>query len=109
MRGWQRAKSTPDCTASATFDPVVPSRRWIWTGVLAVLDAIAIASALHAHDDFHPGGGSSQPSVMTLGQALGWFASVVLTFVLVAVVSSMIRARNRRPNRRHEDGPAHDQ
>jgi hypothetical protein len=60
-----------------------------------VLDALVLVLTLHARGDFHPGGGAAQTSVMTLGQALGWFIAVVLFLVLVVALTSAIRAQRR--------------
>ena len=71
------------------------SRRWAWIGALAVLDALVFALTLHATADFHPGHGAAQTSVMTLGQAMGWFISVVLFVVLILALGSAVRAQRR--------------
>ncbi len=69
----------------------VGRRAWRWFAVLVGLGLIDLGLTIHAHLDFHrtPGG----PSVMPIGQLLGWATSALLliTACLVALGASYDR------------------
>jgi len=73
-------------------------RAWRWFAVLAGLAVLDLALTIHAHLTFHrtPGG----PTVMPLGQLLGWASSVVL---IVAAACVFVGGHNeaRRRERYH--------
>ncbi|HEU5267596.1 MAG TPA: hypothetical protein VFU35_12895, partial [Jatrophihabitans sp.] len=60
------------------------TRAKYWIVSLAVVDALAFALTIHAHLTWRrqPGG----PTVMPLGQLLGWIISVGLLLILILVV-----------------------
>jgi hypothetical protein len=75
---------------------------WRWVIALAAADLIVFAITLHAHLSFHDAGGPNSPSVMSVGQLLGWFFTVALFCALLAVVAGSRQAMKYRgdPHRR---------
>lgn len=66
------------------------SRRAIrWVVGLGVLDAVSFALTLHAHLTFHRTPNS--PSVMTIGQVLGWLITAVLLVMIALIVKESRR------------------
>ena len=65
-----------------------------WIVGLAVVDALAFGLTIHAHLTYHHS--HDGPSVMPLGQLLGWILSVALLLVLILVV---LESRPPRPPR----------
>lgn len=61
-------------------------------GVLGLIDIAIFALTIHAHLSFHrkPGG----PTVMPLGQLMGWFLGFLILFV-IAVILFAARASER--------------
>ena len=55
-------------------------RMWTWLAILSVLTAADLAATIHAHVTWKPS--PNGPTVMPLGQLLGWISSTVL---LIAV------------------------
>jgi hypothetical protein len=66
-----------------------------WLAVLVAADLLAWILTLRAHFDFHHS--RNGPSVMTIGQLLGWFFSVVLLVLIVVVLLEGRRGRRRSP------------
>jgi hypothetical protein len=65
-----------------------------WIVALAVADALAFALTIHAHLTYHHA--ANGPTVMPLGQLLGWIISVGLLLILILVV---LESRPPRPPR----------
>jgi hypothetical protein len=78
-------------------------RAGILLAVLLVADAVALGLTIHTHLDYHPSGGS--PSVMTLGQLLGWLVSVVLLLILVTMIAAQLRAGRERRRKKVVGSP----
>ena len=71
------------------------SRRAVyWLAAVAIADAVVFALTIRAHLRYHPGNGN--PSVMSLGEALGWIIGVGLLGVLVSAITVHIRAARTR-------------
>jgi hypothetical protein len=75
------------------MDLTMSSRAWRWLAVLVPLTALDLALTIHAHLRFHHT--RTGPTVMTLGQLLGWTSSAVLLCVIVIVVIGGRRSRRR--------------
>jgi hypothetical protein len=65
-----------------------------WLAVLGIADLLAWILTLRAHFDFHHS--HNGPTVMTIGQLLGWFVSVVLLVLIAVILLETRRARRRR-------------
>jgi len=68
---------------------------WVWAAVFGVFGLLDLALTSHAHANWHskPGG----PSVLPIGQLLGFASSVVLLVAAVLLVVGGVRSvRNRR-------------
>lgn len=63
------------------------ARRWVIG--LAVLDAVTLALTIHANLTFHRTANS--PSVMTIGQALGWIIFGVLFVMILLIIKESRR------------------
>lgn len=61
----------------------------------SVLGGLDLAATVHAHLAFHRS--ASGPSVMTVGQLLGWVSSVVLLLVALACAWATVTALRHRP------------
>jgi hypothetical protein len=68
-----------------------------WIIGLAVADALAFALTIHAHLTFRHA--SNGPTVMPLGQLIGWILSVGLLLILILVVLESRPPRPPRPRR----------
>jgi hypothetical protein len=74
-------------------------RRPVVLAALVVADAVTFALTIHTHLDYRSGGAGGAPTVMSLGQLLGWIISVGLLLVLAALVAARVgewRQRRRR-------------
>lgn len=69
-------------------------RAFRWLVVLVVLFVIDLAATIHAHLNFHrtPDG----PTVMPLGQLLGWATSAVLLVAAACVLIGGVNERRRQ-------------
>jgi hypothetical protein len=76
----------------------VTRRRWSWLIVLSALSVIDLAATIHAHLTWKRT--ASGPTVMPLGQLLGWVSSTLLVIAVVLVVITGISS-NRRSRQRH--------
>ena len=66
------------------------SRRAIrWIVGLGVLDVVTFALTLHANLTFHST--TNSPTVMTIGQALGWIITAVLLVMIAMIVKESRR------------------
>ncbi len=67
---------------------------WRWTVALTILFAADLAASVHAYLTWHksPNG----PTVMTLGQLLGFASSATLLVVILMIVGTGIRDSLRR-------------
>jgi len=75
--------------------------------VLAVAEVVVLALTLHAHFTFHSNGGPNTPSVMSIGQLLGWFFSIAIPIVMVLIVGAArqsARYRGGSPPPRYRGG-----
>jgi hypothetical protein len=73
----------------------VKRRRWIWLLVLSALAAVDLAGTVHAHLTWKRTAGG--PTVMPLGQLLGWVSSTLLVIaVVLAVITGISDTRQRR-------------
>jgi hypothetical protein len=73
----------------------VTRRRWSGLIVLSVLSAIDLAATIHAHLTWKRTAGG--PTVMPLGQLLGWVSSTLLVIaVVLAVITGIASTRRRR-------------
>lgn len=72
-------------------------KAWKAIAALGVLDIVCFALTIHAHLSFHraPGG----PSSMSLGQVVGWVASIVLLVLIALVVCESRLSAGHRPRR----------
>ena len=70
-----------------------------WAAALVVLGALDLVATIHAHLSFHhtPGG----PTVMSLGQLLGWASSAMVLIAGIALVSTLIRDARRMRQQQH--------
>lgn len=68
-------------------------------GILGLIDILVFALTIHAHMSFHrkPGG----PTVMPLGQLMGWFIGFFLLFAIVVI---LFAARTSEKYKRAEQG-----
>jgi heme/copper-type cytochrome/quinol oxidase subunit 3 len=84
-------------TAEVTMK-VMP-RRSVVLAALVVADAVAFALTIHTHLTYRSGGAGGAPTVMTLGEMLGWIISVSLLLVLGGLMWARLgkwRQRRRR-------------
>lgn len=58
---------------------------------LAAVDVLAFVLTLHAHADYRPRHGG--PTVMPLGQLMGWIVTVSLFLLIVFVLGIALRER----------------
>ncbi len=66
---------------------------WTWAGGFGLAGLVDLGLTVHAHDTWHAQAGG--PSVMTLGQLLGFVSSVVLLVAAVLILISGIRGQRR--------------
>lgn len=76
----------------------MPRRAGILLAVFVIADAVALVLTIRTHLDYHPSDGG--PTVMTLGQLLGWLVSVVLLVIVVTMIAAQLRAWRERRRRR---------
>ncbi len=78
-------------------------RMWIWVVGVAVLAAVDLLSAIHAHEVWKKSASAEGgPSVMTLGQLAGFISSTVLVAVVCLILASgFTRAARARRSRQH--------
>jgi hypothetical protein len=69
-------------------------RGWIVFGVFAALDALDFALTIRDHFTYR--GGHGMPTVMPVGQVLGWFTSVSLFLLLAGISYGAFRGRAAR-------------
>ena len=67
-------------------------RRRNWLLAILVIDAVDFLLSYNAHRHYVAGPG--QPTVMPLGQLLGWSTSVILLIVLLVATYTTFRTRN---------------
>jgi hypothetical protein len=75
----------------------VTRRRWTWLIVLCALSAIDLAATIHAHLTWKRTAGG--PTVMPLGQLLGWVSSTLLVIAVVLALITGISSRRQRRQR----------
>ena len=71
------------------------SRRQLrWIAVLGLADILAFALTIHSHLTYHaaPNG----PTVMTIGQLLGWIISVALLIIVGLIILGARQAERYR-------------
>jgi uncharacterized membrane protein len=72
-----------------------------WIIALAVADAICFALTVHAHLSFHHARGG--PTVMSVGQLLGWAISALL-LIAIGVVLVAVHLEKRYGDHRRQRG-----
>lgn len=70
------------------------SRAWKWVAALGLIGAGDLALAIHSRATWHPT--TDSPSVMTLGQLLGFVTGTVLLLLAVLVAVNTVRTTRRR-------------
>jgi hypothetical protein len=70
------------------------SRAWRWLAFLVPLMALDLGLTIHAHVTFRHS--RTGPTVMSVGQLLGWASSVVLLCIILIVVIGGRKAARRR-------------
>ena len=72
---------------------------WTWLAILGVLTAADLAATIHAQVTWKPR--PNGPTVMPVGQLLGWVSSIVLLIavgvILITGLKSALRSRCRAP------------
>jgi heme/copper-type cytochrome/quinol oxidase subunit 3 len=66
-----------------------------------IADVLVFGLTLHAHFSYHSSGAANSPSVMSVGQLLGWFFTVVLLAAMLAVIAASRQAARYRGDPRN--------
>lgn len=74
------------------------TRAWRWFVIFLVAAAVDLALSIHAHLTFHATKGG--PSVMTVGQLLGWASTVALLAAATCIAIGGLNERRRSGPRR---------
>jgi hypothetical protein len=74
------------CDRRIIVDVSSVAKRWLI--VFGVAEVVVLALTLHAHFTFHSNGGPNSPSVMSVGQLLGWFFSAALLIAMILLVAA---------------------
>ncbi|UQX88617.1 hypothetical protein M6D93_01120 [Jatrophihabitans telluris] len=70
---------------------------WKWAATVTVLAVADLLLTIHAHESFrHHANG---PSVMSIGQLLGWATTVVLFVIAVLIALGARNAKRRNADR----------